>query len=285
MRTVPKCLPRSAISRRPNRCRAATEFAGDGASLVVHTAGAATFAARDELTAAAFADTAAAKISGLARLTELWPLRPDARILLCSSVSGVWGGRGHAAYSAANRLLDVMAGQLRADGRHCVAVRWGLWEGTPGQSGIAGADEVAQIERSGLRPMAPEIAIEASLREHRSDPLILAADRDRLRTFFESRDAHGAGPGATTTEIDIRRAGSCRTGRGAESRRRRRGRPGHLTARPWCRLVARARPAQAAAQGHRQVGTACRPARRHHRRRTHRQPRRPRTIREGGNHA
>jgi mycobactin polyketide synthetase MbtD len=100
-------------------------------------------------------------------------------------------------------LLDVMAGQLRADGRHCVAVRWGLWEASPGRSGIAGADEVAQIERSGLRPMAPEIAIEASLREHRSDPLILAADRDRLRTFFESRDAHGAGPGTTTTEIDI----------------------------------------------------------------------------------
>ena len=107
-----------------------------------------------------------------------------------SSVSGVWGGRGHAAYSAANRMLDVMAGQLRADGRHCVAVRWGLWQG----SGIAGADEVAQIERSGLRPMAPEIAIEASLRENRSDPLILAADRDRLNTFFDSRDAHGANP-------------------------------------------------------------------------------------------
>lgn len=191
---APQCDLTSAA-----QVRAATEYAGDGASLVVHTAGAATFAARDALSPAAFLDTVAAKVSGLARLTEMWPMRPDARILVCSSVSGVWGGRGHAAYSAANRLLDVMAGQLRADGQHCVAVRWGLWDGT----GIAGADEVAQIERSGLRPMAPEIAIEASLREHRSDPLILAADRDRLRTFFDSRNAHGAEPETTTTGIDI----------------------------------------------------------------------------------
>ena len=195
---APQCDLTSA-----EQVRAAAICAGDGASLVVHTAGAATFAAHDELSPAAFTDTVAAKISGLARLTELWPLRPDARILLCSSVSGVWGGRGHAAYSAANRLLDVMAGQLRADGRHCVAVRWGLWEGSLGRAGIAGADEVAQIERSGLRPMAPEIAIEASLREHRGDPLILAADRHRLTTFFESRDAYDAEPGTTTTEIDI----------------------------------------------------------------------------------
>ena len=191
---APQCDLTSA-----EQVRAAAACAGDGASLVVHTAGAATFAARDELSPAAFADTVAAKISGLARLTELWPLRPGARILVCSSVSGVWGGRGHAAYSAANRMLDVMAGQLRANGWHCVAVRWGLWEGT----GIASADAVAQIERSGLRPMAPEIAIEASLREHRGDPLIMAADRHRLNTFFESRDAHAAEPDTPTTEIDV----------------------------------------------------------------------------------
>ena len=110
--------------------RRGAEHGGDGASLVIHAAGAATFAARDELTPARSRTPSPPRSAGLARLTELWPLRPDARILVCSSVSGVWGGRGHAAYSAANRMLDVMAGQLRADGRHCVAVRWGLWEGT-----------------------------------------------------------------------------------------------------------------------------------------------------------
>lgn len=108
---------------------AARAYAGVGASLVVHAAGAATFGDRDELTAEAFVHTAAAKLGGMARMAELWPMRADARIVLCSSISGVWGGRGHAAYSAANRMLDVLAGQLRADGRHCVAPRYGLWRG------------------------------------------------------------------------------------------------------------------------------------------------------------
>lgn len=80
------------------------------------------------MTSAAVVDNFAAKVLGLAQMIELWPLRPDVRTLLCSSVMGVWGGHGVVAYSAANRLLDVMAAQLRAQGRHCVAVKWGLWQ-------------------------------------------------------------------------------------------------------------------------------------------------------------
>jgi mycobactin polyketide synthetase MbtD len=100
-------------------------------------------------------------------------------------VSGVWGGHGHAGYSAANRLLDVLAGQLRAEGFDCTAVRWGLWQGT----GIGGADEIARIERSGLVAMDPDAAIAASLGHHAGDPLIFAADFERLRVFFESQGA------------------------------------------------------------------------------------------------
>jgi mycobactin polyketide synthetase MbtD len=175
---APQCDITSA-----DQLRAATlEYGGNGASLVIHAAGAATFAPRAAITGEAFTETIAAKVAGLARITELWPLRSDARILVCSSVSGVWGGKGHAAYSAANRMLDVMAGQLRAEGRHCVSARYGLWG-----AGIIGADEVTRIERSGLLPMAPHAAIEASLRDHQADPLILAADRGRLQTFFDSR--------------------------------------------------------------------------------------------------
>ena len=174
--------PRCDITSADQLRAAALEFGGDGASLVIHAAGTATFAPRDAITPEAFTDTTAAKVTGLARIAELWPLRNDARILVCSSVSGVWGGKGHAAYAAANRMLDVTVGQLRAEGRHCVSARYGLWG-----AGIIGAEEVTRIERSGLRPMAPEAAIEASLRNHTVDPLILAADRDRLQTFFSSQ--------------------------------------------------------------------------------------------------
>lgn len=161
----------------------AAEYGGSGASLIVHAAGSATFGTAAALTPGDVADTFAAKVGGLAHLTELWPSRPDARTLLCSSVSGLWGGRGHAAYSAANRLLDVMAAELRASGRHCVAVKWGLWQGW----GILDSTERADIERSGLRPMSPRAAIGASLREWRDDPLVFSADAARLRIFLDAK--------------------------------------------------------------------------------------------------
>lgn len=150
------------------------------ASLVIHAAASATIAPGGELTGAAVRDTFAAKVTGLANLTAAWPLRPDARIVLCSSVSGLWGGYGHAAYSAANRLLDALGGQLRADGRHCTAVRWGLWPG----HGIIDPAEISRVERSGLRAMAPDLAVEAGLRDYPADPLVFTADAERLRTFL-----------------------------------------------------------------------------------------------------
>jgi mycobactin polyketide synthetase MbtD len=165
----------------------ATEFGGDGASLVIHAAGAATIAAHRDLTSESVSQTFSAKVAGLGLLEATWPLRPEARILLCSSVSGLWGGRGHAAYSAANRMLDVIACQMRDRGRRCTSVRWGLWQGT----GIIDADEITRVERSGLRAMRPERAIGESLRDRAADPLVFSADADRLRTFLGEQPASG----------------------------------------------------------------------------------------------
>lgn len=161
----------------------ADEYAGDGASLLIHAAGTARFAARGEITGSELADVFGAKVTGLAYLAETWPLRPDAQILVCSSVSGVWGGYGHAGYAASNRLADILAAQLRANGLDCTAMRWGLWQDTT----IADAEEVTRIERSGLIAMDPDVALEASLRYYSDDPLIFAADFDRLRALFESQ--------------------------------------------------------------------------------------------------
>lgn len=163
----------------------ASEFGGGGASLVIHAAGAATMVGHRDLTGQVFTEAMSAKVGGLAAFTAIWPLRADARIVLCSSVSGLWGGRGHTAYSAANRLLDVMAAQLRADGRHCTAVRWGLWPG----DGIIDADEVARVERSGLHAMTPERAVEACLRDFTGDPLVFSADAARLQVFLGGTQA------------------------------------------------------------------------------------------------
>lgn len=166
---------------------AADQHGGAGASLLIHAAGAAVFATRDGLDRTGFAANTTAKLTGLAHLVERWPLRSDVRMLLCSSVTGVWGGKAVIGYAAANRMLDVMAGQLRATGMRSVAVRWGLWAG----SSIVDAEETERVQRSGLRPMAAVPAIEASLYDHRVDPLVLAADADRLQLFFGAQQSVG----------------------------------------------------------------------------------------------
>ncbi|OBI29371.1 polyketide synthase [Mycobacterium sp. E1386] len=162
---------------------AAAAHAGNGASLLIHTAGIAEARPRSELTGAGVAAVCAAKVRGLALLAEVWPLRPDCRILACSSVFGVWGGYGHAAYAASNRMLDVLVAQLRARGRDSVAIRWGLWQA----AGVVTGDEITRTQRSGLVAMAPDPAIEAGLCRYDGDPLIFDADLDRLAVFFESQ--------------------------------------------------------------------------------------------------
>lgn len=156
---------------------------GSRASLLIHTAGIARARSRAELTGSDVAAVCAAKVRGLAMLADVWPLRPDCRILACSSVFGVWGGYTHAAYAASNRMLDVLAAQLRATGRDCTAIRWGLWQG----AGVVVGDEITRTERSGLVAMEPERAIEASLYRYEADPLIFDADFERLQVFFESQ--------------------------------------------------------------------------------------------------
>ncbi|WAC93279.1 mycobactin polyketide synthase MbtD [Mycobacterium sp. Aquia_213] len=175
--------PLCDITDRTALSAVAFQYAGAGASLLIHTAGIAKAVVREDLTGTDVAEVCDAKVRGLALLAEVWPAQPDCRILACSSVFGVWGGYHHAAYAASNRMLDVLAAQLRARGRDCVAVRWGLWQA----AGVVAANEITRTERSGLIAMDPELAIEASLYRYDGDPLIFDADFDRLAVFFESQ--------------------------------------------------------------------------------------------------
>jgi mycobactin polyketide synthetase MbtD len=175
---------------------AAAQYASDGASLLIHTAGIALTRRHTELTGADLAAVCAAKVAGLALLTELWPLRPECRIVACSSVFGLWGGHSHAAYAASNRLLDVLAAQLRAKGLDCTAIRWGLWQ----DAGVVEAAEITRTERSGLIAMDPAAALDAGFGRYGEDPLIFTADFDRLRVFFHSQGTQtpaAAGDGDT----------------------------------------------------------------------------------------
>lgn len=175
--------PRCDITDRGAVAAIATEFADTGASLLIHTAGIAAVSTRTELTGADVAAVCAAKVAGLATMVAGWPLQPRCRLLACSSVVGVWGGRGHAAYAASNRILDVLAAQLRATGLDCTAIRWGLWQ----DAGVVAPAEIARTERSGLLAMPAESAVAAGLGRYAGDPLVFRADLDRLRVFFDSQ--------------------------------------------------------------------------------------------------
>ncbi len=175
--------PLCDITDRAAVAAVASEFAGTGASLLIHTAGIAAASEHRELAGADVAAACAAKVAGLAAMADGWPLQPECRILACSSVFGVWGGHGHAAYAASNRVLDELATQLRATGLDCTAIRWGLWQ----DAGVVAAVEIARTERSGLIAMRADSAVAASLGRYADDPLIFDADFDRLRVFFESQ--------------------------------------------------------------------------------------------------
>ncbi|MET8570081.1 SDR family NAD(P)-dependent oxidoreductase [Streptomyces sp. NPDC004783] len=56
---------------------------------------------------------------------------PDTRLLLLSSVAGVWGAGAHGALAAAGAHLDALAERERAAGRPVTAVAVSPWEGGP----------------------------------------------------------------------------------------------------------------------------------------------------------
>ncbi|WP_217146208.1 SDR family NAD(P)-dependent oxidoreductase, partial [Streptomyces sp. AC627_RSS907] len=75
-----------------------------------------------------------------------------------SSISGVWGSAGQAAYGAANAALDALIVRRRAQGLSGTAVAWGPWA----EVGMAAGDQTAaQLRRRGLNPMASAGALKA----------------------------------------------------------------------------------------------------------------------------
>jgi len=83
----------------------------------------------------------------------------DGFLVLFGSVSGVFGNRGQADYSAANDALDRMA-RFWGPQRRVVAVDWGPWAGAGMAVGLA--DEYA---RRGIGLIEPEQGVDALLNE------------------------------------------------------------------------------------------------------------------------
>ncbi|MBB4683798.1 acyl transferase domain-containing protein/acyl carrier protein [Amycolatopsis jiangsuensis] len=178
----------------------------DELRVVVHTAGVLDDALLDEATPDRFEAVARPKVTGARNLREL--THDLDALVLFSSVAGVLGNGGQAAYAAANAELDALARQWRAEGVPAVSIAWGPWA----EGGMAEAVD-DDVRRKGLRPMPPEAAAEEFVRAIvAGEPEVTVADFD-WPSFFESfRNAPalaeiprpGAEAAAESSTVDLR---------------------------------------------------------------------------------
>ncbi|WP_030247977.1 SDR family NAD(P)-dependent oxidoreductase, partial [Streptomyces sp. NRRL S-350] len=125
---------------------------------VVHAAGVGQLTPLVDLGIDEFAEIVRAKTAGATNLDQLLGERELDAFVLFSSVSGVWGTGGQAAYGAANAHLDALARNRRDRGLAATSVAWGPWAG----EGMAAQGESGEhMRRRGLPPIQPDLAIAA----------------------------------------------------------------------------------------------------------------------------
>ncbi|WP_018801905.1 type I polyketide synthase [Salinispora arenicola] len=123
---------------------------------VFHVAGRIETTALDATTPEILAEVLAGKVAGARNLAAL--AGAVDRFVLFSSVAGVWGSGGHAAYAPANAYLDALAERRRAAGLPALAIAWGPWA-DGGMS--AGKDTRRESARHGLPVMPTRAALGA----------------------------------------------------------------------------------------------------------------------------
>jgi acyl transferase domain-containing protein/acyl-CoA synthetase (AMP-forming)/AMP-acid ligase II/acyl carrier protein len=138
----------------------------------------------------AFATVLAPKLQGT------WALQHNTADLeldffvACSSIAGLWGGQGQAAYCAANAFLDGFAAYRQAHGRAALSVNWGPLS----DSAMVDEAAAAELRSYGIYP-TPLARSTAELLPLLSDGaaqvVCVAVDWSRFVPLYQSRCATG----------------------------------------------------------------------------------------------
>ncbi|MDB1090368.1 type I polyketide synthase [Streptomyces sp. ACA25] len=158
---------------------------------VVHAAGVTDTAALAGTDLSEFADVLDAKVRGAAVLDALLSEAGHVdRFILFSSIAGVWGSAGQAAYAAANAYLDALAERRRGQGLPATSVAWGPWDGA-GMAQLPGVRD--HLSRRGLTAMAPGLAttaLAAALDQNETVSVVADVDWGRFAPAYRfARDS------------------------------------------------------------------------------------------------
>jgi NAD(P)-dependent dehydrogenase (short-subunit alcohol dehydrogenase family)/acyl carrier protein len=130
--------------------------------------------------AAEFTTAYRAKVFGTLALAELLETRPDALLVLFSSVNGDFGGSSFGAYSSANGFLTGFADHWgRERGRPVRCLAWSMWT----ETGMNRRSPAAAAESRGFRPITDASGLESLL-------AALALDRVHLLIGLDPHNEH-----------------------------------------------------------------------------------------------